>query len=69
MKTGYYATPRSERKFKVHIVKGRKPLCGYKPGRTMKFIKCAVGIFLPYITCSKCLNILQKNEDNYKIIR
>jgi hypothetical protein len=39
---------------------GRKPLCGYRPHETMKFLICANGIHEPYVSCTGCRAALNK---------
>jgi hypothetical protein len=60
MKTGFYGRPGSYLESKVHIVQGRKPLCGYKPGKTMKFQWCGTGAIIHYVDCEKCRQRYQK---------
>lgn len=62
IKTGYYAAPNSERKFKVHIIKGKNSLCGYKPGKTMIFRWCGNGAVIPYVNCLKCRQVIEKKQ-------
>ena len=59
MKTGYFgrATENGHRAMatKVHVVDDfGKPICGYKPHKTMQFQWCAMGVRLPYVECPKC---------------
>jgi len=73
MKTGYFARATEEghrAKFtQVHIVDDYdKPLCGYKPHKTMQFYFCSIGVYLPYIECKRCKVKLFKRRKNEKIM-
>lgn len=58
MRTGYFgrATENGHRAThtRVHIVDGRRALCGYVPHETMIFCWCCEGITLEYVECKKC---------------
>ena len=59
MKTGYFARPfnyshRSKATI-VHIVNNdNKPICGYKPHKTMQFQWTHLSVDLMYVECKKC---------------
>jgi len=56
--TGYFARASEDGhkacSSKVHIVRGKLPLCGYRPHKTMQFMFNAAGIHIPYVECAKC---------------
>lgn len=59
MKTGYFARATEEghrAKFtQVHIVNDYdKPICRYRPHRTMQFMFSANEAYLPYVECKGC---------------
>ena len=39
---------------KVHCLRDGKPLCGYKPHKTMQYQFCSDSIMHSYIECPKC---------------
>ena len=39
---------------KTHIVRGKLPLCGYRPHKTMQFMFNSAGIYMPFVECKKC---------------
>jgi hypothetical protein len=51
--TGYFASLSGNRSG-VHVVRDRKPICGYAPARRMRFQLCAMGVHEPYVSCKKC---------------
>ena len=58
MKTGYFARPfnyhHKSKSTMTHIVNDyNKPICGYKPHKTMKFQWCSMDINLTYTECKK----------------
>ena len=44
----------SAKSTKVHLLVNGKPVCGYKPHKTMQFQWCASSIMNSYIECSEC---------------
>lgn len=58
IQTGYFAraTEKGHKAAwtKVHLVRDGKPLCGYKPHKTMQFQWNSNGVHLPYVECDKC---------------
>jgi len=59
MKTGYFARAsegkQSGRWTKVHIVhEDNKPVCAYRPHKTMRFQFCAGYVYDPYVECTQC---------------
>ena len=68
MKTGYFARAHedghSAKSTQVHIVDYKnKPICRYKPHKTMQFLCCAAGIVINYVKCKEC------KEKGVKILR
>lgn len=56
--TGYFARASQNgltaKSTKVHVVENGKPVCGYRPHKTMQFCWTANGIYLRYVDCPKC---------------
>lgn len=52
--TGYYGKPGTHYTSGVHAVRDGKPLCGYRPAKTMVFQWCANGIQHDYLECDRC---------------
>lgn len=51
--TGWYGIPGSERPgTKVHVVRDSRPLCGYRPAKSMEFQFCSWGV--RYVECDRC---------------
>lgn len=77
--TGYFGRPsisgkQSGKWTKVHITCNGKPLCGYRPHKTMSFQWNSSGINLGYTECDKCKELgreilLKDNEDQHKKIK
>ena len=68
MKTGYFSRAHedghSAKSTQVHIVDDYgKPICRYKPHKTMQFLCCAWHIYLPYVECKKCKQKLFKRRN------
>ena len=64
LSTGYYASPSrspSANSGKVHVVSDA-PICGTKFAADMEYQWCAHRVYLPYITCLKCLKLLVRNR-------
>ncbi len=57
--TGYWGNERQTVSH-VHVAKDGKPICGYKPARSMRFHICAFGVYRPYVKCKRCLEKLDK---------
>ena len=76
MKTGYFARPfnyyHKSKTTMVHIVDNdNKPICGYKPHRTMKFQWCSLSVYLIYVECKKCkkeFRLLQRDSFIKKVM-
>lgn len=69
MKTGYFARAHEDghdsRWTNVHVIDNEgMPICGYKPHKTMQFCFNAEGIYMPYVECKKCLDIIKKKVVN-----
>jgi hypothetical protein len=62
--TGYYAKVHGKHTM-VHLVDEGKPMCGYKPAKSMQFQCCAPFPHLEYVECKKCK---EKFEKKYKMI-
>jgi len=70
VKTGYFSRAHedghSAKSTIVHIVDSyNKPICGYKPHKTMQFLLCAYGIYFPYVECKKCKEKIMKQKEAY----
>lgn len=53
--TGFFGVPGSARgNFTVHAVRGRDPICGWRPRQEMEFQWCAWGIHFDYLECEGC---------------
>lgn len=65
--TGYFARAGqnglSAKSTKVHVIKNGKPVCGYKPHKTMQFCWNANGIYLSYVDCPKCKALCQPKPE------
>jgi hypothetical protein len=57
MATGYWGNER-QTVSGVHVSKDGKPICGYRPAKSMTFQVCSLGVYRPYVTCKKCLRKL-----------
>jgi len=57
--TGYYAKVANVGRCwsGVHLVANGKPICGYKPAKTMSFQMCSPFVVQEYIECKKCKEI------------
>lgn len=58
IQTGYFAraTEKGHKAAytKIHLTLDGKPMCGYKPHKTMQFVWNAQGAHKPYVECNKC---------------
>lgn len=56
--TGYYARAHENghtaKWTSVHLVKDSKPICGYKPHKTMQFVWNSNGARIDYVDCPTC---------------
>jgi hypothetical protein len=46
----------------VHIFKGRRAICGYKPAKEMEIQFCANGIEINYVECKSCVKLYRKQQ-------
>ena len=64
--TGYFGRPSTDKQTgkwtKVHVVKNGKPICYYKPHKTMLFQWNSYGINYSYIECKKCRNTVNRKK-------
>lgn len=69
IQTGYFAraTEKGHKAAytKTHLILDGKPMCGYKPHKTMQFVWNAQGAHKPYVECNKC----KEKYDVYYIIK
>lgn len=61
--TGYWDDPVTQRATKVHLVKGRKPLCNSQIGSHMEYQWCAMRPIWHYVDCEHCKRIHLRMRD------
>lgn len=66
VKTGYFGRAQEHGHkgcvSQVHLVytHNEKPLCKYRPHKTMSYQLCAAGVHLPYVRCAGCILAYEK---------
>lgn len=72
MKTGYFGRATENgytaKSTQVHITDSyARPICRYRPHRTMQFQWCASGVMISYVECKQCKE--QYKKSLYKLAK
>jgi hypothetical protein len=50
----------------IHVVSAGVPICGYKPAARMQQQICAMKVYRDYLTCKKCIRIIDRLQGEKK---